>query len=336
MFLFFLVIPALLAVAPNPEAVLKKDKQIMEQTTSPNDEKIKELAIKIESLLHSAVIEPQYEDEYLKNTDLPQIMMENFKSRYKNFKEINKMKDFGKVNEAENGYLEPSESASVDEKDKAKLENLQRENLYSLIASYLNITDEKDKARIPAVYRDVMLNIKDYPLSYAATTSIKPVNDNLVSSIATSYKYKMVVGVLFKLLKELNFEFDGKTQKKFEGSVTVNYKCLGSEQRSFIVKVCQIKAGKLFECKNSADDVLYSTIDDGSMVWIEKGPDKNKTLIIPDMRSENQSVKLCPSDTVDFGLLEKISSKLIDEENKTVADATKKKSKKNKNKKNKK
>lgn len=319
MLLFFLLVPAVFATSTNPEPVLRSDRQIIQESVQntasyPNDEKVKDLAIKVESLLSSAIIKPEYENEYLKNTDIPPYMRENFKARYKNFKEINKIKDLGRAKEGELGYLEPLETASTEERDKIKAENSLREQLYGLICSNLNIVDEKEKTRVPVLYRDIILNIKSYSFSSPSTERFKPVNDKVISSIATSYKYKMVYETLFKLLGELKFDFDSKLQKKFDGSIPVNYKCSGSDQRTFTVKVCQIKSGKLFECKDSADDALYSTIEDGSMVWIEKGPDKNKTLVMPDTRSEEQEIKLCPSDTEDFGLLEKISNKLIAEE----------------------
>lgn len=313
MLLLFLVIPALFALSPNPEPALK-EKPVVEKVVYPSDNKVKELAVKIESLLSSAIIDPQYEDEYIKNADIPVSIRANFKERYKVVKDINKIKDFGRARELGNGYIEANETASVDEKDKIKLENANREELFKLISSYLNIADEKEKASIPSIYGDVILNIKEYAVAEPVEPT-KPIDNNVVSSIATSYKYKMVSDVLFKILKELDFDIDGKTQKKFEGTVTVNYKC-ATEQRSFIIKVCQIKGGKLIDCKDSKNSSLYSTIDDGSMVWIEKGLDKDKTLVIPDTRSEDQSIKLCPNDVADFAILEKISSSLIEEEEK--------------------
>lgn len=318
--LFLFTVPALMAVSPNPEPALNKDKQTIKtqssvsvQENSPYDEKVKELAVMTESLLSSAMIEPQYEDEYLKNTEIPVSMRDNFKKRYRNSKEISKLKEARKAKEKGDGYLESDETASVDERDKVKAENSYREELYSLIVSYFNMSEEKDKSRVPAVYSDVILNIKDYTLSDTPELANKQ-NGNVIASIATSYKYDMVKDVLFKTLKDLNLGYDEKERKKFNGSVTVKYKCSNGEDRAFLLKLCQIKDGTLVECKNSGDNALYSTISDGNMLWVEKGENKEKTLVIPDTRSEDQRIKLCPKEDLEFSFLERLSNMLIEEE----------------------
>jgi hypothetical protein len=341
-----LITPLLMATSTSPEPVVKAKPPVEKiQLNAPYEQEVRNLAVKIESLMSSAIIKPEFEDEYLKSTDLPVVLRENFKLRYKSLKDINKMKELGRVKESGNGFLEVDDLASVDDKDKVRSENSNRAELYNLIASTLNINDEKDKARIPFIYSDVISNIKDYTFA-EDVSSAKKINENIITSTPTIYKYDMVKNVLFKTLKEQAFEYDTKEQKNFNGSVTVNYKCNNAEKRSFILKLCQIKDGKLNDCKNSDEASLYSTISDGSMVWVEKGVDKKKTLVIPDTRSEDQYIRLCPTDEQDFGFIERLSNNLIleeeqekiriQEEKKKKAEEAKKKALKNKKSKDKK
>jgi len=314
LFIFTLITPLLMATSTSPEPVVKAKPPVEKiQLNTPYEQEIRNLAVKIESLMSSAIIKPEFEDEYLKSTDLPVALRENFKLRYRSLKDVNRMKELGRVRESGNGYLEVDEGASVDEKDKVRSENSNRTELYSLIANTLNISDEKDKTRIPFIYSDVISNIKDYAFAEDLSNT-KKTNENIITSTPTIYKYDMVKNILFKTLKEQALEYDIKEQKNFNGSVTVNYKCNNAEKRSFILKLCQIKDGKLKDCKNSDEASLYSTISDGSMVWVEKGLDKKKTFVIPDTRSEDQYIRLCPNDEQDFGFIERLSNNLILEE----------------------
>jgi len=279
---------------------------------------IQQTALNIEAVLPTKIVNPDYKDAYLDVAKVPKSIRDNFTKRNELYNEINKMKLFGKAKELDTGYLEAVEGTSAEEADKIKKENEYRKELFDLIATDLKLKT-KDKAKIPAIYAEVIKYLKDYSVSTTSVSASKnQQTTNVFASMPSIYKYKTVWDAVIKVLSEEKFTIVKRDKEKFssEGAITVEYKC-GTEGRFFVIKLCEIKKKKPVKCKDEAakDDRLYSSLDEGTMIWVEKGKEKNKdkTLIVDDQNL----IKFCTGEDRVFDVLEKLSGLLLNQTSQT-------------------
>lgn len=286
--------------------------------------KIQQIALNIESVLPSKIINPEYKEAYLDTAGVPKEMRNNFMSRNGLYNDINKMKIMEKAKELPTGLLEATATALIEDNDKIKSENNFRTELFALIVKHLDIKNEQDKNKVPSVYAEAIKYLKDYSLTVPAPSAQKK-ETKVVSSITSIYKQDTVWEALLKVLKDENYILDKKAIDKANGSINVKYTC-AQEERSFLMRLCLIKASKLYKCKDSTDNELYVSVPEGVKVWVEKGKDEEKSLIImEDINIGAQSVRLCKDDDSRvFDVLEKLSGALIEADNAKKEKAEKK------------
>ena len=281
--------------------------------------KIQQIALNIESVLPSKIINLDYKDTYLDTAGVPKEMRDNFMSRNVLYNDIIKIKIMDRAKENTNGLLEAVPmTASTEDNDKIKAENALRTDLFALIVKHLSIKSEQDKAKVPGIYAEAIKYLKDYSLNAQQV----PQKKNLwyITSITTIYKYDAVWDTLLKVLKDEEYILDKNAANKSKGTISAKYKC-GQEERAFDLKLCALKENKLYNCKEVKDDDVSTKVPDGTVVWVQKG--KDKTLIVSEETLGDQNVKLCKDDNRTFDVLEKLSGILIE------SDKTKDKAKKN-------
>lgn len=282
--------------------------------------KIQQIALNIESVLPSKIINPDYKEAYLDTAGVPKEMRDNFMSRNTLYNDIIKIKIMDKAKENTNGLLEAVPTASIEDNDKIKAENTLRTDLFALIVKNLNIKSDQDKAKVPSIYAEAIKYLKDYSLNAQQVPQKKDLW--FITSITTIYKYDTVWDTLLKVLKDEEYILEKNAANKNKGSINVKYKC-GQEERTFDLKLCALKENKLHNCKDIKDDDVTTKVPDGTVVWVQKGKDKDKTLIVSEETLGDQNVKLCKDDSRVFDVLEKLSGILID------SDKTNDKAKKN-------
>jgi len=275
--------------------------------------KIQQVALNIESVLPSKIINPDYKDVYLDTAGVPKEMRDNFMSRNVLYNEIIKIKIMERAKELPNGLLEATSTASVEDGDKIKLENNLRTELFDLIVKHLNIKNEQDKNKVPTIYAEAIKYLKDYSLT-APAPSVSKKETKVIASITSIYKQDAVWDALISVLKNENYILDKKAIDKSQRVINVKYNC-AQEERSFIMRLCTIKDSKLYKCKDTKDTELSVSVTEGIIVWVEKGKDKDKSLIITEDTVGFQNVKLCKDDDRVFDVLEKLSGSLIDADN---------------------
>ncbi len=332
MIYLLLVGSMLFATAPGPKnnnsvkqdlakttTTLSQDVGISSTTPPPQyktgsiEYKIQQIALNIESVLPSKIINPEYKEAYLDTAGVPKEMRDNFMSRNSLYNDIIKIKIMGKAKENPNGLLEADATASVEENDKIKAENNLRTESFTLIVKHLNLKSDKEKDKVPTIYAEAIKYLKDYSLTVPAPSEQKK-ESKIITSITSIYKQDAVWDALIKVLKEENYILDKKTTDKSNGSINVKYNC-GQEERSFIMRLCAIKGSKLYKCKEAADNDLYVSVPEGVKVWAEKGKDQDKSLVVIEATIGEQNVKLCKDDDRGFDVLEKLSSSLIEADN---------------------
>lgn len=302
-----------------PETVTLPAAQAPQYKPNTIEYKIQQIALNIESVLPSKIINPDYKDSYLDIAGVPKEMRNNFMSRNALYNDIIKIKIVGRVKENANGLLEALPTAVPEDNDKIKAENALRADLFSLIVSNLNIKNDQDKAKVPGIYAEAINYLQDYSLNAQQVPQKKDLW--FITSITTIYKYDVVWDTLLKVLKEEEYILDKNAANKSKGLISVKYKC-GQEERTFDLRLCALKENKLHNCKEVKDDDVSTKVPDGTVVWVQKGKDKDKTLIVSEETVGDQNVKLCKDDSRAFDVLEKLSGTLI-EANKTN-DRTKK------------
>jgi hypothetical protein len=276
--------------------------------------KIQQVALNIESVLPSKIINPDYKEAYLDTAGVPKLMRDNFTSRNAIYNDIIKIKIMEKVKELPSGLLESNATASTEENDKLKIENNLRAELFALIVKHLNIKSEQEKKKVPTVYAEAIKYLKDYSLTIPAPAAQKK-ETQVITSITSIYKQDAVWDTLLKVLKDENYIIDKNAIDKSKGSINVKYNCT-QEERTFVMRLCAIKESKLYKCKDATDSDLYVAVPEGVKVWVEKGKDKEKSLIVMENTTVgDQSVKLCKDDVRVFDILEKLSGSLIEADN---------------------
>jgi hypothetical protein len=267
--------------------------------------KILQIALDIENVFPYDV---QYESTYLSNisSDLRAITSKRNATHMK----VAAAKKAGHVLENETtGLLDASELATPAEKELMAAENANRTELYSLIAKRLRL-GSSDKGKVSTIYAQAIKYQKYYALSDEPVFTEQK-DAHILTSMASSYKFKTVWDGLVKVLEEEGFTLEKGDSDAAKGTLSPRYKC-GSDDKSFMVKLCTIKSNKLSSCKNGPkDESLYSYVSDGTLIWVEGAKDKNKTLVIADDKSEFEEIKYCKDEPRKFDLLEKLSSKLI-------------------------
>ncbi|MEI6080065.1 MAG: hypothetical protein WCQ53_05485, partial [bacterium] len=134
---------------------------------------------------------------------------------------------------------------------------------------------------------------------------------HILTSMASSYKFKGVWDELINVLNDEKFTMEKADINQSDGMIAPRYKC-GTDEKSFVIRLCTVKEKKLSSCKNGPkDESLYSYVNNGTLIWVEAAKDKAKTLLIADESSEFEEIKYCKGDARKFDLLEKLSSKLI-------------------------
>jgi len=272
--------------------------------------RIQQIALNIEAVLPSKIINLEYKDAYLDTAGVPKETRDNFMSRNALYNDIIKIKIMDKAKENPNGLLEASSTASTEDSDKIKSENALRTELFVLIANNLNLKKEKEKGKVPIIYAEAIKYLKDYSLN----TQAVPPKRNLwfITSITTIYKYDVVWDTLLKVLKDDNYILEKKAADKSKGLIDVKYKC-GQEERSFALKICTLKDNNLRNCSKDVKDEDVSTrVPDGTIVWVQKGKNKDKSLIVSEESLGDQNIKLCKDDPRPFDVLEKLSGILIE------------------------
>ncbi|MFH1223307.1 MAG: hypothetical protein V1647_03070 [Pseudomonadota bacterium] len=272
--------------------------------------KIQQMALNIEAVLPTRIVNLDYKDAYLDVANVPKTIRNNFMSRNSIYNDIYKLKLLGKAKELDSGELETLKKASKEEEELIKKENTYRSELFDLISLNLSLKSA-DKAKVPTIYAEVTKYLKDYSVSTSTAQNKTHQETNVLVAMPSIYDYKTVWDKLIKVLLEEKFviEKKDKERKGTDGTMTVKYKC-GTEDRAFIIKLCTIKNKKPVKCKGdqAKDDTLYSTLDKGTMLWVEKG--KGKTLIVDEM-SPDKDIKFCAGEERVFDILEKLSAALL-------------------------
>ena len=275
--------------------------------------KIQQVALNIESVLPSKIINPDYKDAYLDTAGVPKEMRNNFMSRNALYNDVIKMKIMDRAKENPNGLLEGTIAVTVEDSEKIKMENNFRTELFALIVKHLNLRTEQEKNKVPTIYAEAIKYLKDYSLTAPAAPAQKK-ETKVIVSITSIYKQDAVWDALIKVLKDENYVLDKNAIDKGNGSINVKYNC-AQEERTFVVRLCVLKESKLYKCKDAKDDELYASVPEGVIVWVEKGKDKDKSLIVAEETLGNQNIKLCKDDERIFDVLEKLSGSLIDADN---------------------
>jgi len=340
--LYLLLVGSMLfAAAPGPKnnTVVKQDltqtttslsQDIETPSTTPPPQyksdtieyKIQQLALNIESVLPSKMINPDYKEAYLNTAGVPKGMRANFMSRNMIYNDIIKIKIMDRAKETSNGLLEVTTTASIEDNEKIKLENNFRIELFALIAKELNIKNEQDKNKVSTIYAEAIKYLKDYSLTVPATSTEKK-ETKVIASITSIYKQDAVWNALINALKEENYILEKNAIDRSNGSINVKYAC-AQEERSFLMRLCVIKGSKLYKCKEAKDDELSASVPEGVIVWVEKGKDKDKSLIVAEDTLGDQNVRLCKDDNRGFDVLEKLSGSLIEADNAKNAKTQKK------------
>ncbi|MCX6113418.1 MAG: hypothetical protein NTY22_09120 [Proteobacteria bacterium] len=267
--------------------------------------KILQQALDLESVFPYDV---QYESTYLSN--IPQSLHDIASKRNTTYMKIAATKKAGKAVENDTtGFLDASTLATPAETEVINTENANRKELYSLISKYLKL-NATEKEKVAKLYAQAIKYQKYYALSGEPVFTVQQ-DTHILTSMASSYKYKTVWENFVNVLNEEKFILEKADMNQPEGMMLPKYKC-GTEERRFVIRLCTIKDKKLSGCKNSPkDESLYSYVNSGTLIWIEGTKDKDKTLILTDESNESQEIRYCKGETKKFDLLEKLSSKLI-------------------------
>jgi hypothetical protein len=277
--------------------------------------KILQIALDIENLIPTT-IDPKYEDYFLIN--IPSEFHINFKARNKIYKDIKELKENGKATELDDGLLTATDSSLTSEKDLITNENNLRKELFVLIAKNLKVKDTtKNINMVSKVYSNAIKYQKHYALVEYNSSGISFKDSTVLTSMASSYSFKVILDNLISLLKDEDYIIDENKSDNASSTLMTSYTCEGKkkEKVNFVIKICSIKEKKLLNCKDNLHENLYSYVTDGAVIWVEKSK-KLPTLSFSTEESEEQKLLVCKD--MEFDIFEKLSEKLISSENKNV------------------
>lgn len=280
--------------------------------------KVLQLALDVENVFP---YDTQYESTYLSN--IPQAIHAIAAKRNITYIKISALKKTGKISENENtGLLDGVNITNQTEIELIKLENANRKELFDTISKYLKLSSS-DQEKTPKLYAQAIKYQKYYALSSEPMFTLQQ-DTNILTSMASSYKFKTVWDGFINVLNDEKLTLEKTDINLSEGTLSPRYKC-GTEDKSFIIRLCAIKENKLLNCKNApTNESLYSYVSNGTLIWIEGTKDKNKTLILAADTNEYEELKYCKGEPKKFDLLEKLSSKLIAEDPNTKIEEQKK------------